>query len=260
MKYVDVVIDNKSNSTDNFFTYKCEDDAVKVGSKVYVPFAKSAKSREGYVVSVSGDASAIDEAVLPKLRAIEGVDGEVSLTEEMVRSALWMRGRYLCRYIDAIRCFTPAGSAAVRREKQDSLAGERGFAEPVEALTDEQEQAVRLISGAIENRKNERFLIHGVTGSGKTEIYIRAAKKALDEGRGVIILVPEISLTGQIIERFLGNFGEDSVAVLHSRLSAGERYDQWKKIRDGKTRIVIGATNPPINPTSRRSTTQWKWR
>ena len=184
MKYIDVVIDNKSNSTDALFTYKCEDDAISVGSKVYVPFAKSRKPREGYVVSVSDDASQIEEAVLPKLRAVERVDEDVSLTEEMVRSAMWMRGRYLCRYIDAIRCFTPAGSAAVRREKQNSLAGERGFAEQVDQLTGEQEDALSQIIGAIEARKNERFLIHGVTGSGKTEVYIRAAKKALDEGRG----------------------------------------------------------------------------
>lgn len=248
MKYVDVVIDNKSNSTDSFFTYKCEDDAVEVGSKVYVPFAKSSKHREGYVVAVSDDAAGIDESVLPKLRAVDHVDENVSLTEEMVRTAMWMRGRYLCRYIDAIRCFTPAGSAAVRREQQDSLAGERGYAEPVEALTNEQKEALRQITDAIERKSGERFLIHGVTGSGKTEIYIRAAKKALDEGRGVIILVPEISLTGQIIERFLGNFGEDSVAVLHSRLSAGERYDQWQKIRAGKTRIVIGARSAAFAP------------
>ena len=248
MKYVDVVIDNKSNSTDALFTYKCEDDTVKIGSKVYVPFARSKKPREGYVVSVSEDASQIDEEILPKLRAVEKVDENVSLTKEMVRSALWMRGRYLCRYIDAIRCFTPAGSAAVRREKQNSLAGERGHAEQVDRLTDEQEEALTQITEAIEAGKNERFLIHGVTGSGKTEIYIRAAKKALEDGRGVIVLVPEISLTGQIIERFLGNFGEDSVAVLHSRLSAGERYDQWKKVRDGETRIVIGARSAVFAP------------
>ena len=248
MKYVDVVIDNKSNSTDSFFTYKCEDDAVKVGSKVYVPFARSSKLREGYVVAVRDDVADLDEEVLQKLRTVDHIDSAVSLTEEMVRSALWMRGRYLCRYIDAIRCFTPAGSAAVRREKQDSLAGESGYAEPVEALTDEQEAALQQIDEAIENRRNEHFLIHGVTGSGKTEIYIRAAKKALDEGRGIIILVPEISLTGQIIERFLGNFGEDSVAVLHSRLSAGERYDQWQKIRKGQTRIVIGARSAAFAP------------
>ena len=248
MKYVDVVIDNKSNSTDSFYTYKCEDDAVQVGSKVYVPFAKSRNLREGYVAAVREDASDIDSGVLKKLRAVDHIDSEVSLTGEMVRTALWMRGRYLCRYIDAIRCFTPAGSAAVRREKQDSLAGDKGYAEQVDALTSEQEEAVRQISEAIAAGRNERFLIHGVTGSGKTEVYIRAARKTLEEGRGVIILVPEISLTGQIIERFLGNFGEDSVAVLHSRLSAGERYDQWKKIRDGKTRIVIGARSAAFAP------------
>jgi len=251
MKYVDVVIDNKSNSTDCFYTYLCEDDAVKTGSKVYVPFARSRKLREGYVVDVRDDPSEIDETVLKKLRAVDHVDGDVSLTEEMVRSAIWMRGRYLCRYIDAIRCFTPAGSAAVRREKQNSLAGERGYAEPVAQLTQEQEAAVAQISQAIEEHDAQRFLIHGVTGSGKTEVYIRAARKALEEGRGVIVLVPEISLTGQIVERFLGNFGEDSVAILHSRLSAGERYDQWKKIRDGGTRIVIGARSAAFAPVEK---------
>ena len=68
MKYVDVVIDNKSNSTDSFFTYQCEDDAVKIGSKVYLPFAKSKKLREGYVAAVKEDSSEIDDAVLKKLR------------------------------------------------------------------------------------------------------------------------------------------------------------------------------------------------
>ena len=105
MKYVDVVIDNKSNSTDSFFTYKCDDDSVRVGSKVYLPFARGKTLREGYVVSVKDDASGIDEEVLKKLRAVDSIDSEVSLTEEMVRTAVWMRGRYLCRYIDAIRCF-----------------------------------------------------------------------------------------------------------------------------------------------------------
>ena len=241
MKYVDVVIDNKSNSTDALFTYKCEDDAVSVGSKVYVPFAKSRKPREGYVVSVSDDASQIEEAVLPKLRAVERVDEEVSLTEEMVRSAMWMRGRYLCRYIDAIRCFTPAGSAAVRREKQNSLAGERGFAEQVDQLTGEQEDALNQIIGAIEERKNERFLIHGVTGSGKTEVYMQAAARALASGRGVIMLVPEIALTKQILERFAGRFGKENLAVMHSRLTARERYDEWMRIYRGEAKIVIGA-------------------
>lgn len=248
MRYVNVVIDNKSNSTDNLFTYGTEDNNVRVGSKVFVPFARSRKLREGYVVSVIDDESEIDENLREKIKLIDSIDEQVSLTEEMVRTALWMKGRYLCRYIDAIRCFTPAGSAAVRREKQNSLAGDPGHAQQIDELTEEQEKAVKQITDAINSRSPERFLIHGVTGSGKTEVYIRAAKTALEAGRGVIVLVPEISLTGQIIERFLGNFGENSVAVLHSKLSAGERYDQWKRIRDGKVRIVIGARSAAFAP------------
>ena len=240
MKYIDVVIDNKSNSTDVFYTYKCEDDEVRVGSKVYVPFARSKTLREGYAVAVREEPSETDKAILSKLRAVDHVDPEVSLTAEMIRSAMWMKGRYLCRYIDAIRCFTPAGSAAVRREKQNSLAGEKGYAEHVEHLTQEQESALEQIGGAIAAGRPERFLIHGVTGSGKTEIYLRAAKQTLDAGRGVIVLVPEISLTGQIVERFLAHFGEDSVAILHSRLSAGERYDQWKKIKNRHRSQICG--------------------
>ncbi len=248
MKYVDVVIDNKSDSTDGFYTYACEDDGIRVGSKVYLPFARSRKLREGYVVSVKENADEIDEKIREMLRPVDHIDEDVSLTEEMMRTALWMKGRYLCRYIDAVRCFTPAGAKAKRRETQDSLHGDPGAGEEIEQLTDEQEAALAQIIEPIEKHEHDRFLIHGVTGSGKTEVYIRAAEKVLSKGRGVIILVPEISLTSQITERFLGRFGEDSVAILHSRLSAGERFDQWTKINKGRVRIVIGARSAVFAP------------
>lgn len=248
MKYLDVVIDNKSDSTDGFYTYQCEDDSVEVGSKVFLPFARSKKLREGYVASILSGEDDIDGRIREKLRGVDHIDSDVSLTGETMRTAFWMKGRYLCRYIDAVRCFTPAGNKAKRREIHNSLAGDPGKAENIEHLTAEQEQALARISRPIAEHEHDRFLIHGVTGSGKTEVYIRAAELALHEGRGVIILVPEISLTGQITERFLGKFGSDSVAILHSRLSAGERYDQWLKIRRGEVRIVIGARSAVFAP------------
>ena len=248
MKYLNVVIDNKSDSTDTLYTYQCEDENVRVGSKVFLPFARSRKLREGYVTSLIDDETQINETIRGKLRTIDHIDDEVSLTEEMVRTAFWMKGRYLCRYIDAIRCFTPAGTKAKRRELQNSLAGDPGVAEQVEQLTGEQQQALDKIREPIRQHEHARFLLHGVTGSGKTEVYIRAAEQALQEGRGVIVLVPEISLTGQITERFLGKFGQDSVAILHSRLSNGERYDQWVKICKGEVRIVIGARSAVFAP------------
>jgi primosomal protein N' (replication factor Y) len=99
------------------------------------------------------------------------------------------------------------------------------------------------------------FLLHGVTGSGKTEVYLQAIAHALKHGKGAIVLVPEISLTPQTVERFKARFSSGSpqtlVAVLHSHLSAGERHDEWHKIRQGRARIVIGARSAifaPIDP------------
>ncbi len=99
------------------------------------------------------------------------------------------------------------------------------------------------------------FLLHGVTGSGKTEIYLQAIAQTLEQGKGAIVLVPEIALTPQTVERFKARFSEGKlqtmVAVLHSHLSAGERHDEWHKIRQGRARIVIGARSAifaPVEP------------
>ena len=99
------------------------------------------------------------------------------------------------------------------------------------------------------------FLLHGVTGSGKTEVYLQAISHALEQGKGAIVLVPEISLTPQTVERFKARFSSGSlktlVAVLHSQLSAGERHDEWHKIRQGRARIAIGARSAvfaPVDP------------
>ena len=99
------------------------------------------------------------------------------------------------------------------------------------------------------------FLLHGVTGSGKTEVYLQAIAHTLEQGKGAIVLVPEISLTPQTVERFKARFSSGKlqtlVAVLHSHLSAGERHDEWHKIRQGRARIVIGARSAifaPVDP------------
>ncbi|MFM2294648.1 MAG: primosomal protein [Verrucomicrobiota bacterium] len=102
---------------------------------------------------------------------------------------------------------------------------------------------------------NSAFLLHGVTGSGKTEVYLQAIAHALEQGKGAIVLVPEIALTPQTVERFKARFSSGKlqtlVAVLHSHLSAGERHDEWHKIRQGRARIVIGARSAifaPVEP------------
>jgi primosomal protein N' (replication factor Y) len=102
------------------------------------------------------------------------------------------------------------------------------------------------------NKGNHVFLLHGVTGSGKTEVYLQAIAHALEQGKGAIVLVPEISLTPQTVERFKARFShgplQTLVAVLHSHLSSGERHDEWHKIRQGRARIVIGARSAVFAP------------
>ena len=114
--------------------------------------------------------------------------------------------------------------------------------EPFE-LNDEQKQALE----SIDISRNDNYLLYGVTGSGKTEIYLQLIDKVLKNNKNAIMLVPEISLTPQITDRFLSRFG-DTVAILHSRLSKGERFDEWQKIKEGKARIVIGARSAIFAP------------
>ncbi|MGG7077424.1 primosomal protein N' [Clostridium sardiniense] len=113
-------------------------------------------------------------------------------------------------------------------------------------LTEEQKQAIL----RIENTDKNGVLLKGVTGSGKTEIYMNLVEKVLNRGEGAIVLVPEIALTPQMIERFKGRFGED-VALFHSRLSDGERFDEWYRVKSGRCRLVVGARSAIFLPVDK---------
>ncbi|MBI4548301.1 MAG: primosomal protein N' [Ignavibacteriae bacterium] len=114
-------------------------------------------------------------------------------------------------------------------------------------LNAQQQCALEKIEGGLRNGKYTTYLLHGVTGSGKTQVYIEATREALGRGKSVIILVPEISLTPQIVRRFKFYFG-DKVVALHSKMSLGERYDAWRLARDGKYSVVIGPRSAVFAP------------
>ena len=115
-------------------------------------------------------------------------------------------------------------------------------------LTKEQQEAFDKIKIYMDLGEYEQFLIFGVTGSGKTEIYMQLIAEAVEKGQTAIMLVPEISLTPQMVDRFISRFGEKIIAVLHSKLSVGERYDQWNKIKNGEAKIVIGPRSALFAP------------
>jgi primosomal protein N' (replication factor Y) len=133
------------------------------------------------------------------------------------------------------------GTRAQRRAPRTLHAPDRTV-----ALTPDQAAAVRAIAAG---DRSAAHLLHGVTGSGKTEVYLRAAAATLARGGGVIVLVPEIALTPQTVARFQARFG-DTVALLHSALSEGERADEWRRLRSGEARVVVGPRSAVFAPVA----------
>ncbi|MDR3685940.1 MAG: primosomal protein N' [Coriobacteriia bacterium] len=148
----------------------------------------------------------------------------------------------------ALKRLAEAGAVQIerRRRHRDAHVREKSAPRPLK-LTDGQTDALAAISSAMERGAGDVLLLDGVTGSGKTEVYLQAIEKALGCGGTACVLVPEISLTPQTVGRFRSRFG-DEVAVLHSRLSAGERFDQWDMVRRGEARIVVGARSALFAP------------
>ncbi len=175
----------------------------------------------------------------------------ISKLEAPVRAAELLRQTSLDN--QTLRALVKRGLAELREEAvvRDPHADEQFVATSNLVLNEEQTLAVKEITDALDSPENARpILLHGVTGSGKTEVYLQAIRAALDRGRTAIVLVPEISLTPQTVERFKSRFADvpDAVAVLHSHLSEGERHDEWHKIHSGRARIVIGARSAIFAP------------
>lgn len=243
MKYVSVVVDNNTNATDELYTYKCDIDGVTKGSRVKVPFSIHNRMADAYVVSLSDTPP---EGV-SRFKKVESLDPDLSLTEEAMDTAIWMKARYVCRYIEAVKCFLPGNTMAKRRTK-DPFENLEYEADDPKVLNPMQKKALEQIEGPLENKTQETFLLYGVTGSGKTEIYLQAMAKCLQKGRCGIILVPEISLTPQTVSRFMNRFGKESIAVLHSKLTPAQKSVEYRKIASGKVQFVIGARSAVFAP------------
>lgn len=168
----------------------------------------------------------------------------------------WLTGRGVVP-VREVRAIFPQATAHLRRlvaegrvaevpieVVRDPFFGEPVPPEPAPALTPAQRRAVEAITGAGGYRG---FLLHGITGSGKTEVYLRAIEHYVAAGRGALVLVPEIALTPQLVRRFRARLG-DGLAVLHSGLSDGARYDQWRRLRRGEVRVAIGARSAIFAP------------
>ncbi len=219
-------------------------DSVAPGKRVFV----SVRTRRmvGYVVGRS------NEALFDGVRAIDSVIDETPIVSEaLLKLTRWMAAYYGCSWGQCLETAMPAPfkkgrfrmkSRPLKTLEPDALdtAGEL-------TLTPHQRAAYESIFEEIKLRRQAGFLLHGVTGSGKTEIYMHLIREVIKRGHGGIVLVPEISLTPQTVHRFRSRFG-DCLAVIHSRLSQAKRVEEWHRIREGEASIVVGARSAIFSP------------
>jgi len=221
---------------------------LEVGSLLVIPFARR---RILGVVTGLADSSEIDEGrLLEPLRMLEpGLPGE------LVALAGWIAEEYCSTLARGLALLLPPGAArrlSGRKRRVVARPSHRtvGISRPsAPELTDEQRRALAPLLEAMRRGGARSMLLHGVTGSGKTEIYLRCAAEALAQGRGTIILVPEIALTPQIVSRFIERFGE-TVAVLHSRMSTAQRHQEWRRLRAGEARVCVGPRSAVFAPVA----------
>lgn len=272
MRTVSLVLDIQTQSLDSLYTYVVPADmvGVEVGCAVLVEFG--ARRAIGYVMEVcERPDSEIDPTSVSRLKPLLSVLSSPYFDEDGAALVQFIAHEYVAPLSSCVHLLTPVGRApkvvkrgdvwelqkpARRRKKKGEAEApvplDEDIAEAAEAregfaLTEGQAAALACVDACIDRCAGEACVVDGVTGSGKTEVYLRAIRHALELGRGAIVLVPEIALTPQTVSRFEGRFG-DTVAVMHSRMTAGERFDQWEAVRLGKKRVVVGARSALFCP------------
>lgn len=240
--FLDVAVNVPVNQT---FSYKvAEEDMVKdpFGCRVEVRFGN--RKMIGFVVSyndcLSKDCPVSEDKIRPIIRFI---DKEALLTKELYNLALWMKDYYLCSIGESIFTMIPSGKRESEYTSFSFSEDESSFEKKERKLSEEQETAVKEI---IESKSIFHYL-YGMTGSGKTEVFLSTAEKIIEKGKGVIYLVPEIGLTPQVIEAVVSRFG-NKAAVLHSGLTPSQRLSEWRRILSKEAVIVVGARSAIFAP------------
>jgi primosomal protein N' (replication factor Y) (superfamily II helicase) len=216
--------------------------------RVTVPFGR--KNLTGYSIK------AVETPGFPQIKDIHSiVDENRIVTDELLELAGWMSRNYVCSLGEALNAIFPVSLLPPKRFEAQPRAAEgvpgaviSSSAWP--ALKVHQAAALDRISEALETNAGESFLLHGVTSSGKTEVYLSAIKKALEKGRSAIFLLPEISLTPQFIDIIQSRF-PGVVGIWHSKLTKTQRYDIWRKALDGRVKIMLGARSAIFAPFKR---------
>ena len=249
MRYANVIINISHEAVDRPFTYIIPDsmqENIKPGTKVMVPFGKGNKSTLGYVIHITEH----PDVPIVRLKEIEKIVLAQDATEgKMIELAAYIKETYGSTMINALKTVLPTKKEyRAKKRNRDELKEHIAKAEPIE-LNSEQQAVFDDFTKEYDNGIRRTYLIHGVTGSGKTEVYIELIRHVVSTGRQAIVLIPEIGLTYQTRLRFEKYFG-DRVAIMNSSLAPGERYDNFERAKRGELDVIIGPRSALFTPFS----------
>lgn len=261
-KYVFVSVDLSAKSIDKPFLYAISDEIlneVKIGCKVRFPFGRGNKEREGYVLDILSENEIKRSDIYKKdpyfkkkdafnVKEIISVShNKIGVNDILLDMAIYMSDRYMCNLSTCLKTCTPVKRVVRKNIKsKDKILKYQAIDKKI-IFNEEQIGVINELKSAYDQNKFSEHLIHGITGSGKTEVYIELIKYVIEKGKKVIVLIPEISLTYQTVIRLKQVFG-DRISIIHSRMSDGERYIQYKKCIDGESDILVGPRSAIFSP------------
>ena len=250
-----VVVETRVGSASGLFDYRIPDELlgqVQVGQRVQVPFGK--RSATGFVYALTTAPGVVNPRPIAAI-----IDAEPLVPAYLLELAGWISRHYLAPLDEVIRAIVPPRVRAVSKRVSSGprrasrilkRAAIRSAAQPGPVLEAAQQAAVDRIQVALQRQESRTFLLHGVTGSGKTEVYLTLLAQVLEAGGQGLALVPEIALTPQTVARFADRF-PGRLAVLHSGLTEAERAAEWWRIRRGEAAIVVGSRSAVFAPLPR---------
>ena len=248
MIFLDIVLNVPVNQA---FTYSYiplenqkPENIPQIGKRAEVRFGN--KKMTGFITKIYDSFPSHCAVPLEKIKQVSKiVDSEPLITQELLETAIWVSKYYLCTIGEAVNSILPS---ARRESSEQSFSFDSEISAGIrQNLSEEQKKAVTDILAHAEKNESSFHYLYGPTGSGKTEVFLQTAEQILKKNKGVIYLVPEISLTQQVVDSVVNRFGPQ-VAVLHSSLTQSQKLTQWKKILHREARIVIGARSAIFAP------------
>lgn len=248
MKYLEIILNLPVNQGFTYSYIPPENEKAElvpaIGKRAEIMFGN--RKTQGFIINISDTIPASCPVEAGKIKPVKRIiDKEALFGKELIEMAQWISRYYLCTLGEAVFSMIPSG-------RRESSAGGFSFEEEVaekkrNELSSEQKKAVNDILKSTSEEKSLFHYLYGPTGSGKTEVFLSLAEKKLEMGKGVIYLVPEIGLTGQVVKAVANRFG-NTAAVLHSGLTPSQRLSEWHRIMHKEARVVVGARSAVFAP------------